>query len=283
MSYQYRKFAEPDIPSLHDAFLKAFSEYFVSFQPTAEQFRARILHKLNVNPDMSMVACQGGVVKGFVLHTINQYQGKATAYNGGTGVVPGHRRSGIATSLYERLLEEMTGDATLDRILLEVVAQNHAATSFYESIGFRFTRTFKCFKRKHAPFKPPLPHIEIKVSEGFKAGYLGHFSFLPSFLDSPAQIVFNLPNEVILEAHVDGQLTGHLIFNPELGRISQLAVHPDHRRVGIGGFLISHCGLLTKNPLTLMNIPEEEHDTIEALERMGFQNELNQFELELII
>ena len=103
-------------------------------------------------------------------------------------------------------------------------------------------------------------------------------------MDSTEQLKHNLKNETILIAEIDQKIIGHLVFQPKLGRISQLAVHPNHRYKGIGHSLLAECQKQSfVSNLTLLNIPEAELETIEALEAMGFENEIDQFELELII
>jgi len=283
MSYEFRDFDESHFIKLHQAFIGAFSEYFVTFQPPLEQFRNRIFNKLHLSPELSLMAWHEDEVVGFMLHTVNDYQGKVSAYNGGTGVIPSHQRSQIATRLYEILLGRMRDQGTISRVLLEVVEQNTKATQFYESLGFQFTRVLRCFSLK-GELPDPDPHIKVKKSDQFKSVYQEHLSFQPSFLDSTHQLPHNLANEIIIEAWVSETLAGHLIFQPQNGRISQVAVHKDFRQKGVASALMKNALRLSSDPnLTVMNIPEDEHPTIEALKAMGFHNELNQFELELII
>ncbi|MEQ8583981.1 MAG: GNAT family N-acetyltransferase [Marinoscillum sp.] len=283
MNYAFRDFDESQFIKLHQAFIGAFSEYFVTFQPPLEQFRNRIFNKLHLLPSLSLMAWHKDEMVGFMLHTVNVYQGKVTAYNGGTGVIPSHQRSHIATQLYEILLGRMRDQGTITRVLLEVVEQNTKAARFYESLGFQFTRVLRCFSLQ-GELPKISPDIEVKKSDLLKTEYLTHLSFQPSFLDSTSQLPHNLANEIILEARIGESLAGHLVFQPQNGRISRVAVHKDFRQQGVASALIQNALMRSGDPkLTVMNIPEDEHPTIEALKAMGFHNELNQFELELII
>jgi hypothetical protein len=49
--------------------------------------------------------------------------------------------------------------------------------------------------------------------------------FAPSFMDSWPQLETNLVNERILECYDEQDLLGFIVFNPELGRISQLGIN----------------------------------------------------------
>lgn len=283
MSSTYRDFDKADFNHLYLAFINSFSDYFITFSPTEEQFNNRIFHKLNIAPDLSALAWQDERVIGFILHTINDYEGIRTIYNGGTGTVLSARRTGTATRLYEYLLPKLTATGA-QRILLEVIDKNKHAQRLYESLGFRFNRVLKCFVlNQQLTCKAP-SGLEIQRGDIMKSVFSEFMSFEPSFMDSTNQLKFNLHNEWILEATLENEPIGYLIFQPNTGRITQLAIHPTHRNKGVGKALINECQRKSaSHQVSIMNIPEGEVGTIEALESIGFQNELDQFELELII
>lgn len=281
MEVDIREYAPEQFPMLHQAFIGAFSDYMVGFQPTSAQFDQRINYKFKIAPSLSALAWHEETPVGFVLHTLNDYQGKRTAYNGGTGVISQYRNTGVASSIYGFLIPKITSSGA-ERILLEMIDENSYAGKLYESLGFRFTRVLKCFRLK-SQILPNQTH-RIVLSKKWKAQYHNHFSFMPSFMDSPEQIVHNLQNEIILEAYHQEELAGHLIFQPLLGRISQLAIKPSLRGLGISRSLLAECQKLSEiKRLTIMNIPEDQHASIDALQSLGFENELNQFELELTL
>ena len=107
---------------------------------------------------------------------------------------------------------------------------------------------------------------------------------MPSYLDSQGMIEKNLANEVIVEAKLNNVIVGYSIFQPETGRISHLAVDKTHRSNGIGTMLMR---FIYKNSiqkaLTIINIPDDAHSLLSFLERSGFENELNQYEMRLTL
>ena len=281
MGVNFTEYRQEYFEKLHDAFLDAFSKYFVSFRPGKEQFYRRIHSKLNILPELSGLAMNEDHVESFVLHTFNTYQNKKTIYNGGTGTRINSQGEGLAHRLYEYLFPKLKTTGA-ERILLEVVDKNLRAQKLYEGLNFKFTRVLKCYKLT-SPIDSLIKEIEIEVGE-WDESLNANLSFEPCFMDSSNQLPYNLENERVLIAKGSGQTIGHLVFQPDLGRISQLAVHPDQRGKGIGKELVSACQHQTQaTELTILNIPESELETTDTLEKMGFVNEIDQFELELII
>lgn len=278
MHISIQEYSPKDIKSLHQAFLAAFADYFVNFQPDAAQFDQRIRNKINVQSEYSRVAWADGALVGFVLNTIGRYQDKQTLYNGGTGVIPDYQNQKIATRLYLDLLRKL--DKSVERIVLEVVEGNAKAIKLYESLGFHFLRVLRCFKLKS--HLEPKSDIAIKPTTEWKDNYANHLSVQPAFLDDCQQLKTVIRHEQILEAYNGEELIGHLIYQPQNLRISQLAVNPAFRGIGVAASLLAHAQKISgKTEFTLMNIDESATSTILALQKLGFQNELNQLELEM--
>ena len=103
-------------------------------------------------------------------------------------------------------------------------------------------------------------------------------------MDSDLQIPHNFLNERLLEAYVEGELAGYVIFQPATGRISQLAVGPAWRGHYVGSTLVraaeEDCG---GKRLSVLNVPEEESGMILFLEKAGFENQVDQYEMEKVI
>ncbi|MFY0599903.1 MAG: GNAT family N-acetyltransferase [Cyclobacteriaceae bacterium] len=283
MNNRYEIFERGNIDRLFSAFVDAFSGNQVHFNPPFAQFEKRIFHKLHIEDHISgLILDPADRVLGFALHTAGVFEGVRTAYNGGMGVVLDQRRTGLANFLLESTLP-LLQKGNINKVLLEVITSNVAAIRLYESFGFSFRRELKCFKL-YDSLKHQDEKIEIIQSDSLKEAYRSFWSFPTTFLDSTDHLKYNLENEHILEAHLDGILAGYIIFQPDLGRVSQLAVADGYRNKGIGKQLLQKAQILSDSKeITIMNVPEEQESTIVALEKMGFKNEVDQYEMELII
>lgn len=272
-----RLLTDEDFDPLYHAFRIAFSNNEVAFRPSVDEFSHRINKKLLIDRDISVGSYDGNEMTGFILHSSGVYQGIPTAYNGGTGVLPGFRNQRTAEQMYEYLIP-LIQQKFLARILLEVIETNKNAIALYEKIGFTFKRRFKCYKMAEA-FESS---SEVNVVEGSIADVnFTYNDFEPSFIDSSDHL--KKGEEKVLLSKKDQETTGYLIFQPHLGRISQLAVDRIHRQAGIGEALLVQAQTLSEKPLTIMNIPEDEFGFDSFLTRCGFQNQVNQYEMELII
>lgn len=271
-------FVPEDFEALYKTFTAAFSNHEIKLQPSKEDFKHRIYNKLMLDPDISAGTFDGEEMLGFILHSSNVFQGVPTAYNGGTGVLPGFRNQRIAEDLYEYLIPKIQSKF-LARILLEVVEVNEYAIKLYEKIGFSFKRRFMCFKqvRELHAYKQPW---DVKKGSLEEVDFAFN-DFDPSFLDSESSL--RLGNEDTLLVRERGVLKGYLVFRYQTGRISQIAIANSARAKGIGSSLILEAQKLSAKPLTIMNIPDDQNGMHLFLERNGFENQVNQFEMELII
>ncbi len=276
-----RKFSAEFLVPLYHAFQEAWHDQEPGLSLPLDLFELRLYEKLKLWEEVSILALEKGVVEGFILHTINQYHGSLCAYNGGTGVVPSARGNGLTKKLYDLILPEIKA-LNVQKVVLEVLKKNSTAIHIYEAIGFEISRGYKCFA-KRGYFYSAFQTV-IKQTEKYNPAYTSFWDIDPCFLDQTQQLKHNIHNEVILESYQEDHLTGYIIFQPQLGRVSQLAVNPKYRGKGIGRFLITKAQERSATPyLTIMNIPEDAESYISFLENIGFVNELDQYEMELTL
>lgn len=279
----YRSLTPDDFPQMYRSFIEAFSQYSVNMNMTKSAFERRMQQKLNINYDLSPAVFDGDKLIGFIFHAVAEYQGIKTAYNGGTGVLPDYWGQGITQDLLA-LCKPLLKKEGVERFLLEVITTNTPAIKAYEKAGFVRTKTYRCFKLMSE--MPPSVAMEgLIISTQNKpdiASYKTIASTEASMLDCFDQLVHNLSNELVLEAHQKDQLVGFLIYQPQLGRMSQMAVHPDHRNQGIGTNLIQAAyDKATVKALTVINVASEQNDVIQFLTQLGFENQIGQLEMEL--
>ncbi|WP_258102854.1 GNAT family N-acetyltransferase [Marinoscillum sp. MHG1-6] len=282
-SLELKTFSESDIIPLFEAFSLAFSANDVPFRPSLEQFRNRIFRKLGIVNEVSGLLTSGSMVVAFVLHTINRNGNKLTAYNGGTGVIPYYRGNGHAIEVYSWLFPKLQ-NLGVNNILLEVIDNNQRAIELYKKMGFNFVRTFKCFKLTSTIPNYHVDELIIAEAKQWNSGYAVFDSYETSFLDSIPHLQTSFDNETMLISSIDDQVVGYVIFQSALGRISRLAVMEHFRGKHVASALVREVQKRSfSNEITIMNVPEDQQGTIQALQKMGFVNEVDQIEMELII
>ena len=274
-----------DFNQMYRTFVDAFSNYIVKMDISKEAFRDRVSLKLRINYELSVGAFHGEKLVGFIFNTINNYEGRRTAYNGGTGVLRDYWGRSLTQSMYEFLIPKLKRNG-VERCLLEVITTNEKGVRAYQKTGFAKTKVFKCFKLKQ--FSTAIRNKENwKVFENTKKELSAHQDIAdvsPSMLDSFEHLPGSLENERILEIREKDKLLGYIIFKPGNGRISQIAVAASQRRKGIGQQLIKHAFEQSGNaPLTILNIDAKEKGFVSFLKGVGFVNEIDQYEMELVL
>lgn len=273
----YRLLTAADFSSLHACFLKAFSDYEVDMRMSEEQFAQRLTRD-GVQLEISAGAFDNDRMVGFYINGLGDWQGKPTAYDAGTGIVPEYRRRGIGKDLFAFVVAKLK-ERSVSQYLLEVLTSNERAVSLYRKLGFVEVRRLAVLRSQRALQSPDdlvgveLRHIEEpdwKLFESFWDGY-------PSWQNSSAA-VDRIPNDrVILGAHVDGVCVGYgVVFSPA-ANLMQLAVAPAHRRKGIGSRILR--ALSADELLKVNNIDEKLKGTLAFFEANGFKVVMEQFDM----
>ncbi|WP_420582436.1 GNAT family N-acetyltransferase [Reichenbachiella sp.] len=281
-SLHYRTLTKEDLGQMHRTFVEAFSNYQVNMKMSREAFEDRMLFKLNINFDMSPGVFSGDKLVGFIFQSIHEYEGVLAAYNGGTGVIPGYLGQGLTTKLYDFISPKLT-DTGVKKCVLEVLVNNKHAIKAYQNAGFEKSRTFQCLMIRDGM-------LDVNAENEFEINEVSDFQIEefrsigdinPSMLDQLTQVIYHLPKEIILECRLRQDLLGYIIFQPKNGRITQIAVNPKHRRMGVGSSLLNRAHFLSENKrLSVLNIETKEEGVIQFFESSGFTSDLQQYEMQ---
>ena len=274
----FRFLSSADSTSLYECFLAAFSDYEVDMRVSREEFEQRIV-RYGVQLQLSIGAFNSGRMVGFYMNALGEWQGKQTAYDAGTGVIPDYRRQGIAEQLF-KFMAPFLKEASAEQYLLEVLTENQRAVALYRKLGFAEIRRFAIFRRGD-PLPARTDHSIRRVDrpewELFKTFWDGHPSWQNSIDDDE-----RIGNEtVIVCAYVGEKCVGYGIAFAPWASLMQLAVAPAHRRQGIGSRMLSvlqHEVSATKS-LKVNNIDEELKGTLAFYEANGFEMVLEQYEM----
>jgi ribosomal protein S18 acetylase RimI-like enzyme len=244
----------------------------------SEQEFAQRLARDGVQLEISAAAFDGESMVAFYMNGYGEWQGKQTAYDAGTGVIPHYRSRGVAKGLFAFVVSRLK-ERSVSQYLLEVLTTNERAVALYRKLGFVEIRRLAVLRSQKA-LEPlddlagveisPIEEPDWKLFQTFWDGY-------PSWQNSIAAVE-RVPNKrVITVAYVDGRCVGYgIVFSPA-ANLMQLAVAPAYRRKGIGSRILR--ALSDAETLKVNNIDEELKGTLAFFEANGFKVVLEQFEM----
>jgi ribosomal protein S18 acetylase RimI-like enzyme len=252
-----------DFDEIHRAFVEAFSDYVVPMKPAPEALREMFTRRGWV-PELSSGVFEGDRLVAF---TINGLDG-TSGYDTGSGVIPSHRRRGLARQTMEHSIE-LLRKARATRYVLEVLEPNVAAAALYREVGFAETRRLDCWTLPvpfgAAPHPSPLPEGERGL----------WWDVQPSWQNSTASILRARDHYVVL-----GDDDGYAIVFPSTGDVPQFAVRREARRRGLGTRLLQDAAAIAGKPLRIINVDARGEGMAAFLAALGAQRFVRQIEME---
>ena len=262
-----RPLTAADFDALPGAFNEAFSDYVVPFQITREQL-AEMLRRRAWLPEASVAAFEGDRIVAFTLNGVDGNH----AYDSGTGVVPTHRRQGLAREMMVRSIDLLRAHRCTSYVL-EVLEQNEKAVALYRGLGFEETRKLQCWRYEGHGHSSPSP-LRLCDSETLRLAW----DVTPSWQNSPAAI-----QRAADPHHTLGDEHGCVVVFPSNGDVPQLAVAREARRRGIGTRLLHEASALAGKPLRIMNVDDRDAGIAAFLEAAGATRTVRQLEMLLAL
>ena len=280
----YRVLTDEDFPELYHTVLAAFSDYVVPYQPTRDVLRRMYLIN-GVEMALSVGAFDGGKMVGFTVNGIGDWNGRRTAYDSGTGVVPEYRRRKISCEMFDFILPVLR-ENNVGQYLLEVITENEPAVRLYQSLDFEITRRFSVLKRKETVFiaENRSETVEIKELETLDWQLLESFwTFHPSWQNSIDAIKRSFSDEEIIKIflglYLRETLVGYAVVFCNSGNIPQIAVAAEHRGKNFGRALLNALQKRCEKPLIVTNVDQQAKEATDFFEANGFSLFTTQYEM----
>ena len=294
---EYRTLREADLPKIHDTFLRAFADYELPSRPNAEQFR-HLLVRRGIHYDLSVGVFEGDTMVAAMATGFGHWRGHEAAYDIFTGVTPAYRGRGIAGAMIEFVRPRMIARGA-QLFVLEVLQGNTPARRAYRRAGMREAREFQCFtlardalhsggsgheKSKSSGIDDTLiDDAPVHIVDGRRRSWSDLerlWSWQPAWQNAPASIDRSTRRIVHLSATCGNRPVGYAIVEPETCDLCQLAVAPEHRRLGIGTrLLVAALGTLSKGPLRIINIDASQSGDIAFYRARGAADLIRQVEM----
>ncbi|MEA4987536.1 MAG: GNAT family N-acetyltransferase [Anaerovorax sp.] len=278
----YQSLDQIDKERLYKTFIDAFSDYQVKIDLPFWKFE-QMLQRRGYHSEISIGAFENDRLVGFVLNGFRKWNGRATAYDLGTGVIPEFRRKGITSEMLLHVKKQFKGKS-VEQYLLEVIKSNTSAIQLYKKQGFKVQREFSCFEIERDKYIPQTTYNTEHV-ERIELNQLKEFwDFKPSWQNS-IESVNAIPEAFLYSVvRVDHNIVGYGIIDKKTGDIPQIAVNKDYRRNGIAGSIISDMIKSTEsNKICILNVDTQFKSVEDFFDQLGFEYSVGQYEMLFVL
>jgi ribosomal protein S18 acetylase RimI-like enzyme len=260
-------------------FNESFSDYFIPFQLTEEQLDSKMLaDKVNLN--LSVGVFENGNLIAFILHGFDKINSEKIIYNAGTGVIPKKRGSGFTKQMYHFILPVLK-EKGINKLFLEVIAENIQAVKSYEKSGYKTERELLCYKGEIS-ISNINNNLEINKLQDYNWNLMQSFWDISPTWQNSNNVVNELRNtNISLGAYIKNQLVGYIIYNPNNKRLQQIAINKNFRQRKIASTLMWKLIEKYGNTFSIINVDKSSKSVNTFLTKIGFEKNLEQLEMKL--
>lgn len=267
------------IEQIHSAFLSAFSNYEIQIDMPLEKFINTINAK-SFDRDLSLGCFIDNELSGFLLIGFRERNHIRIGYDIATGVVEGYQNKGIGSRLLEKLISNIN-EENISQFKLEVLENNKSAIALYTKYQFKFLRKIKCYEREKKSMEIYNSEFTIGNKDDLfrQINEITYLSYEPTW-QNELETYKNSENQYeIVTLEVSNELAAYGLIHIKEGDIMQLGILPEHRSISTIKYLLSLLSQKTESEkLRFINIDENSY-LCDFLERIGFDNFVNQYEM----
>jgi ribosomal protein S18 acetylase RimI-like enzyme len=277
-----RFLSKEDSRDVHAKLLEAFADYYIPFELTERQFKNHLIMNA-VDLERSVGCFDGEKMVGFSLNGFGEWNGLATVYDAGTGVIPGYRRRGISEAMFRMMMPEFSNQG-IEQFLLEVIVQNKAAVNLYRKLGFSVQRELLLLENPGEVLPSTKKAVGVQIAEMpfpqtelFSSFWDGQ----PSWQNSSEAVQRSMQSKRLLGAFVAGKCVGYIAYSAGRGQVAQIAVNRNFRRRGIGTRLLEEVRAegSKKQKLQVINLDTAITYAVRFFQKRGFTTRLAQYEM----
>lgn len=256
-------------------FLKSFKNYYVEMPTDVDYYRNRF-KAAKVRYDLSYGMFDNDQLVGFIVHGIDRRNGDYIAYNTGTGVIPEFRGRRIVKAIYDHAIEDLKKHG-ITLCSLEVIKENEIALKSYQKIGFEICRGYKCYNGslKHLTDESfQMREIEHDKLNWDRLPNQGHYSW-----DNHKNSLKIGKSRYYLVSK-NGRNIAYFTMIPENGYLAQFDVLDKSE---LSWQLLFQAIRSVNKKIKINNVDEELKERCAYLEKLGLENKIDQFEMQMRI
>lgn len=268
-----KNLSETPLDELIACFLIAFENYYVKM-PTDKAYYENRWKAAKVDFSLSYGMFVKDKLVGFIIHAVDTRRGVLTAFNTGTGVIPDYRGRRVVKAIYEYALRDLRAKQ-IAKSTLEVIIENELAIKAYQSIGFKISKTYKCFAGDIQLKEPGIFALEELKLEDVNWDHLPGQNFYS----------WDFQKETILKANYRvfqvlfrDEPDSFFIINTANHYLAQFDLFNDDKSGWLRLFsAIKYISSVVK----VINVDTRLDEKLNQLEKVGLQNTVNQYEMEI--
>lgn len=272
---------------IYESFIEAFSDYSVNIFLPYEDFEKMLIGK-GFNSEISIGLFHEEKLIGFILNGKREWNGKETAYDMGTALLPSYRGYGFSKKMIKEILK-LLKEKNVEQYLLEVIQDNKNAFELYKAHDFKISRDFSVFQLKKNSCIPSasIPYkIETvsEISDNMWEIFKTFWDFSPSWQNSinSVKAVKEIFSYVVVKDK--NNIIGYGIIEKNSGKIPQLAVDKNYRNKNIGKNIINRLTSCTDGDfIKFINIDRKCENIEKFLKSLNFEISSLQYEMMLEI
>lgn len=256
-----------------ETFLSAFENYFVKM-PTESSYYEQRWATAKVDFRYSYGVFDDNQLVAFIINAVDIRNGKKTAYNTGTGVIPSHRGQRLVQKIYDFAISDLVENG-FQTTTLECITANEIAIKAYKRAGFEITRKYLCYKG------------DLNLKETSEAIQIEAKDFDWSLVPNSSLYSWDFQRETIQ----NGDYKYYLVYNknqlesffilhgtqPMLGQFDVLK--PNHEAWKRLFGAIQKVSPFIK----INNLNDKLQDKVAFINQLGLDNHINQYEMELAL
>ncbi|WP_394523739.1 GNAT family N-acetyltransferase [Lacrimispora sp. JR3] len=277
---RYDSFIHIEKETIYQAFLNAFSDYPVRMDMSFDQFE-KMLKRKGFDPNVSVGAFEEDCLVGFILNGCRKWNGKATAYDVGTGVIPQFRKQGITKHMLQTA-KQYCIDSGAEQYILEVLTSNTSAANIYRKNGFAVEREFLCCQMERGNDRfDPIHQTEHILNPDWEL-FGSFWDYPPSWQNSIQSIEALSESFMISAVRKNNHIAGYGIIDKSTGEIPQIAVDKKWRNKGIGSSILADLIKQTDcDQIKILNIDTRSKAMLYFVSAAGFYHTVTQYEMKL--
>lgn len=269
------------IEQLYAAFQNAFADY--EMQLDMNQLENMLVRR-GFDSELSFGAFDNGNLVAFTFNGIGQFDGVPTAYDTGTGTTKKYRGRGLASEIFNYSTPYLK-EAGIKQYLLEVLQHNTGAYKIYRNLGFKVIRELNYYNSELDKLVlkngiQNVGYVFAHCNDLLTADLHDFCDFRPSWQNSFDSIQRSYNTFDNICAYKDRTLIGYCFFEPDTGDITQIAVHPNHRRQGLATVLLQNAiKQLRTDRIKVINTDPDCNSLYEFLNSINLKLSGKQYEM----